>query len=154
MAEESSKLTLKDKISFGISLVGVLGIGLVFVQINQASEGLENSVTTEMFDYVQELNKLFLDHPELWPYFNDGEPIEKGDPSYYKALAAADYHLDLIDAIWMQSHFIEDFQEDQAAWDDWFSSMFSASPILCVRLDQAKKWYSDEYYQTFHPMCQ
>ena len=44
---------------------------------------------------VLALNKVFLDHPELRPYFYAGKDLDEADPLYPKVEAVADMHLDV-----------------------------------------------------------
>jgi hypothetical protein len=70
----------------------------------------------QLMTHAMALDRLFVELPELRPYFYDGEPIPDGDPERGRVISAAELIVDLADTVAsMQRHGQLD-PEDEAAW--------------------------------------
>ena len=85
-------------------------------------------------------DEIFINHPELRPYFYAGKELEPNDPLRHQVHAAAEYILDFFDSLESQlkkypSLWIHEKREweanivDQCAW----------SPVLCRYLDADRR---------------
>lgn len=150
------QLEAKDKISFFFSAAGILGVIFVILQINLAVQSIESNTAIYMSHGVQELNKIFIEKPHLWPYFNAQKKLEKNDENYNAVLALADFHLDLMESIWIQSDNIKEYETDPSSWqgwENWMRSIFKDSPVMCPRLKKVKSWYSQEFVEYIGKPC-
>lgn len=147
----------------------VIAIGLFFTvdQATKLNKSLElsnqtNNVSTWTTVTGQsiEIDKVFIDNPAFSKYFFSNEKIEKGDPNYDKADAIATVVLDYFDSVMVlldyttsatplikghvagkhgSTHFM-----DHEAWEAYFKSVFTTSPLLCGRLKQDWPIYGKE----------
>jgi hypothetical protein len=120
-----------------------------FVQAQHLARSVESgayqSITTELL----ELHKLYLEHPELRPYFRGGRDIRPDDPNYGPTLVLAEYQLDFFDSFWVQSEQMPNILDRGGPeWQSWLAYMrdsFALSPIMCRHLDSIKSWYTPEF---------
>lgn len=96
-----------------------------------------------------DISRIFLDHPNLRPYFYDGKPLDKTDPNFNAVMAVSEMYLD----------FIEGFQDDyvfalpgmakdgesRLLWDKYFKDMFASSPALRTYAKEKQNWYSTDF---------
>jgi len=91
---------------------------------------------------VQTLHRVFLDHPELWPYFFQGKDLEESDPLYPKVAAVADMHLDVY-AYNLDYRLV--FPDDYRRPEDYkryIRAMLARSPVMRRRLETKAEWFS------------
>jgi hypothetical protein len=128
-----------------------------FVQAQHLARSVESgayqSITTELL----ELHKLYLEHPQLRPYFRGGRDIRPDDPNYEQALVLAEYQLDFFDSFWVQSEQMPHIlNRDGPEWLSWLSYMrdsFALSPLMCRHLDSVKTWYTSEFVAFAKASC-
>jgi hypothetical protein len=116
------------------------------LQMNASTEG-----TTEL---ACKADELFLDHPELRPYFYDGWPVpdeildlpapaawppSEAGVARSQLLAAAEYYLDLLESIWDNVAPLPD--DDRESWREWIHDMFESGPILVAYIERYHWWY-------------
>jgi hypothetical protein len=123
-----------------LSFIGFSGIILASLQWmigNQvASHNIYQSMTTEWRDHL----KVFVEKPQLRPYFEEAKPLESSDQFRSAVLAVADVRLDVMDAILTYA----DFRFSQAyigGWRNTFSYAFRTSPTLCERFFETSENY-------------
>ena len=128
-----------------------------FVQAQHLARSVENgayqSITTELL----ELHKLYLEHPQLRPYFRGGRDIRPDDPNYEQALVLAEFQLDFFDSVWVQSEQMPRILDRKGPeWLSWLAYMkdsFALSPIMCRHLDTVKTWYTPEFVAFAKASC-
>jgi hypothetical protein len=94
---------------------------------------------------VLALDRVFLDHPELRPYFYEGKDLDKSDPLLYAQVeAVAEMHLDVFDynlnyrlLFPKEYHFPE-------GHESFIREMLAQSPIMRRALEKRAAWYSPE----------
>ncbi|SRR5579875_2885785 len=93
---------------------------------------------------VLTLHRIFLDHPELRPYFFEGKDLEESDPLYPQVEAVADMHLDVF-AYNLDYRLV--FPDDSwgrrpEGYKDYIRSRLALSPVMRRRLEQKAEWFS------------
>ena len=83
--------------------------------------------------------QVFIEHPELRPYFEAKREIaeDMDEKEQDRIRAAALTQLDVMETIW--DHHEELNPEDILAWQEWIHYMFEQSPVLQKEYDPA--WY-------------
>ena len=79
--------------------------------------------------------KLFVEKPELRPYFEDKKPLNPNDAHAQAILATADMRLDVADAILTYAAQRGAYNQI-TGWKNTFASAFRSSPVLCARLHE------------------
>jgi hypothetical protein len=126
------------RIQLLIEIAGFAGLfyGLV---LNARTHRLnvENGLLTQ----VIALDTVFMNDPELEPYFYENTAIAKNHPKYLKAHATAGMFLDIFDIATMQKEQYPSAWDTPQAWDEWMEDVFSSSPILQEVYNQHRNWY-------------
>ena len=91
---------------------------------------------------VLTLHRVFLDHPELRPYFFEGKDLEESDPLYPKVATVADMHLDVF-AYNMDYRLVfpDDWRRPEG-YKDYIRSRLALSPVMRRRLEKKADWFS------------
>src|SRR5258708_7574191 len=147
-------MTTFESLSLLISIAGSIGViislWLIHRQTGGFSRQLMESVTQSVTDYALEISRLFLQHPDLRPYFFAGQTIEESHPDYLRAEAVAEVMLDIFWTMMTQVKRIEsqsaEFTNNEArlTWEIYVGDCFATSPILTGFLTKRKDWYGQE----------
>lgn len=88
----------------------------------------------------RDLTRIFIEHPELRPYFYDGKPVDVDDKlRHYKIQAAAEAVLDSFEWIWRRRIELNTKGED--GWRAYIVETFSSSPALQQHYARFSSWY-------------
>ncbi|WP_327338451.1 hypothetical protein OG384_22105 [Streptomyces sp. NBC_01324] len=81
-------------------------------------------------DLFMQLNLVFVEYPEVRPYFYSGKtlPPQETDPHVQRVHAVAELMLDVFEWIWHRREGIT--AVDRQAWSDYVGEMFALSPVL------------------------
>ena len=87
--------------SLGLSILGfgAVGVGLYF-----NARALRSNTQQGMVRIVTDLDRVYIDRPDLLKYFEGGKPISVSDPDYPRVYATAVMFLDVIDIAASQDH--------------------------------------------------
>lgn len=145
-------MTTYESLSLIISIAGSIGV-IVSLWIwnrqtrifnRQLMEGIAQSVNT----YSMEISRLFLQNPDLRPYFFGGKTIDESHPDYLRAEAVAEVILDIFWTMLRQSNRIQgvEFADEEARnlWGVYMGDCFAASPLLTSFLMKRKDWYGQD----------
>lgn len=145
--------------------LGLIGFILVFaglvataIQINGNTNALDSTIDLNIMSHALDVDRLFIDSPDLRPYFFDGTPIPSTNPNYNKARAVADYQLDFFATFFDQSGYWQVLKNDpvaQQAWGNYMDASFRQSPIMCHELKEASTEhnYEDGFIKRFKGDC-
>jgi hypothetical protein len=95
------------------------------------------------------LDRLFVEYPDLRPYFYDGVDIDAKDPSFRRVQALAEMHLDVFDYKLKHAETFAAYQPFREAEERWIRDMFRSSPILRRYCELRKGWYSQKLRDLF-----
>jgi hypothetical protein len=94
---------------------------------------------------MNQIDKIFIDNPDLYPYFFQKKQLKSNDKNYPKVKSMAVMLLDFMDA------FDDDYVRKLAgmndggkywiSWENYFVDQFSLSPVLCDSYKEMKSWY-------------
>ncbi len=126
-------------------------------QIEISNSGVAAQVSQAIGQELVEINKSFLDHPELWKYFYQGQPIQPEDSNFPRVMALADMHLDFFDGF-DDEHVrkiagMEEGGKYWVLWAKYFEDLFRTAPALCLRLSQTKVWYTETITALWDAHC-
>ena len=93
-------------------------------------------------DLALEMDKIFVSHPRLRPFFYDGEDVS-GQPedTRHQVAAVAEFMLDCLECIWDLRDTYE--PDDRRSWQRFVVDMLDASPPLgaMYRQRRGQDWY-------------
>lgn len=122
------------------TLVTIAGFGFVWMQLRSANDSLRTGVYANMSNWTFELDKAFIEHPELRPYFYDKKDIREDDPLFAKAAAMAEFELDNFDSIMEQERYFPAGSLHEG-WRRWIFNGFDKSPVLVRTIEQLRSEY-------------
>jgi hypothetical protein len=129
-------------------VINALGFTAIIVSIRNAHEQLTYAAAQTKILIrdrhacnVLALDRVFLDHPELRPYFFEGKDLKESDPLYPKVEAVADMHLDVFSYNLEYRHVFADHYGPQD-YDRYIREMLALSPVMKRRLEAKAAWFS------------
>lgn len=145
-------MTAYESVSLVISVIGFIGVIISLWLLNRQTgvfkSQLMESLAQSMTDYSLEISRLFLQHPDLRPYFFEGQVINEGHPDYRRAEALAEVILDIFWIMMAQAKRVRgrEFrnEETRTQWAIYMGDCFATSPLLSSFLTKRKEWYGPE----------
>lgn len=164
-----AKIFTRDKIKPAellTILITAAGLISLFVLLNQTQEmakqtrelsaSLESTAYQTITNQELDLDKMFVDHPELRSYFFEGKDTTPDDPNYTRVQAVADFELDVFDSFYSQAPHVPDITPGNPAWTAWdtyIKDSFANSSALCRRLDSVQRWYTPSFIAIAAEAC-
>ncbi|NCA76792.1 MAG: hypothetical protein EOM90_10685 [Alphaproteobacteria bacterium] len=124
-------------------VVSIIGFVFIFQQIIQTNKNLKIQTHSSIYRLVFDLSEIFIDHPELRPYFYDSVPIKPGDHDYNKVMNASELLLDFFEYVVVEEPYMDD--RIVSGWKVYMAKMFRKSQSLKMFLNENK----DQYNKTF-----
>lgn len=154
-SKSSSTYELLNVVFSGLALcVSVFGLIYVVRSLESVERQLENSAFQTINEQMLEQDKIFIENPEIRPYFYDGVSFSDEDRKNTKLVnqvkAVADSRLDFYDLLWTQSDYIEELRVGGPGWQAWACFMrhsFDRSPALRERLVEVERWYTTDFIE-------
>lgn len=81
-------------VRIGGLVVSIVGIWLVLRQLRQVRLTILGNAFSNSFSELREIHKIFVEHPDLRPYFFDNEALSRDAETYQKAKSVAEMYLD------------------------------------------------------------
>jgi predicted PurR-regulated permease PerM len=120
---------------------------IISTQTNYALQSVEGSIYSNITTQSLAEDQIFVNSPELRPYFYEGKLLEQGDPLKHKVHATSEYLLDFFDSLESQlKKYPNLWIHEKREWEANIIDQFAWSPELCRYLDATKDWYSTELY--------
>jgi hypothetical protein len=122
-------------------------------QADYLARSFSSSFSQSMNDFTHQISRLFIQYPELRPYFYMGRTIEETHPDYLRAEAVAEVILDIFWTMAQQAERFmtpNQFNEGQQMWLEYVGDCFAQSPILVKVLLQRQHWYGERMVAEMH----
>jgi hypothetical protein len=131
--------------------VAGIGVGLLVIwQINIAQKQITDGAYAAAGAWMLDLDKQFVDHPELRPFFYESEKITKTTPVELKRRvdATSEYMLDVWDSF-LHTRFGGSHRPLQPSWRSYMIDVLNSSNCLVRYCEDHVKWYNQdgEFYQ-------
>jgi hypothetical protein len=134
--------------SFAITVIGLGFVFFQFVNVRQQITALHESLDLQSYSainsQVSEIDKVFIDKPELRPYFYQNQAWPKDAATQGQLTSVAERKLDLFDFWFMSARHMDRKQYDMVSWKNYFVSSFRNSRVLCDVLRTEQGQYQDE----------
>ncbi|HEU0316965.1 MAG TPA: hypothetical protein VFR49_06525 [Solirubrobacteraceae bacterium] len=108
----------------------------------QARRSLKVTTYHDATALTLQVDRMFVDHPRLRPYFYDGAPVPTGSrqpDERNRVLAAAEFLLDVLECVW--DHEDEYDAQDRRAWAEWIHDTFASAPACRELYLDKRDWY-------------
>jgi hypothetical protein len=120
---------------------------IISMQTSYALQSVEGSIYSNITTQSLAEDQIFINNPELRPYFYEGKLLKPNDPMKHKIHATSEYLLDFFDSLESQlKKYPNLWIHEKREWEANIIDQFAWSPELCRYLDATKDWYSPELY--------
>lgn len=125
----------------------VISVWSLVDQVKQARILTEKNNYISSAGWTLELDKIFIDHPELYPYFNAGQEMSTADSqeTKYLLISTSELIMDSMDSI--LSNYDDEWPDD--GWRNWAYDAFRESPSLREHLQNRRSWYCRYLYPKY-----
>ena len=107
--------------------------------------------------HTTDINKMFVEHPELGDYFFRKKDAKDGDPNLARVGLMGGLMLDYFDTSWSvavyaRQHF-DDAPVDLTGWETYIKHVFKTGPILCKTYLLGPDDYGTALKELADPIC-
>jgi hypothetical protein len=173
--DSRNEIDKTDRVKICIGVVGVLGTALgfsiaylqlfVLFQSTQAqylsAKAQYQSTKIQALQLLSQpgdkIQKAFIEHPELRPYFYENKPFRREDKNYQAVAIIAEMYLDWFDSFGdddvAQLPKMEPGGEQRLLWEQYFRDMFESSEALRVMGKERVRsgWYYVDFTKYMPP---
>jgi hypothetical protein len=126
--------------SHAFAFVLAAGIWFAIDQAKEVRESIDTSTYNTITNQLLDINKIFVEHPEVQKYINEKVHVKKGDLDHDRAFAVGILQLNFFDNyIALEQHLVS-ANYDLAAWRKYIANTFSTSPIMCEIITERRVW--------------
>jgi hypothetical protein len=122
----------------------IASVAILATQTLDLRRSVQRDTYQKAYETVYDLDRHFLDHPELKAYFYGGKVVDGSTDALTRAKveSTAEWISDFFDNIYYNVKSGPD--EDWTAWESYIQETFRRSPALRDYLRQHRDWYSPE----------
>lgn len=133
-AEKATWQWVVEMVILGVGVVlGWQTLSLGLTQFETANAGLSSSAAAAVYQQQQDIDNIFIEHPETDPYFSDGIAAPTTAQDRAKIRSIAFRLIDHFDHVLYQLNNGL-FESNYDAWVHYIKRSFEKSPILCETL--------------------
>jgi len=114
----------------------VVSLGFIAYQTQQTAQQAKRQAYEGGSGQMSAIDNIFVEHPELYPYFYEGKVIAQDDPEYVKVLTVA-----MAVTNFLEATLPREGAHPMPWWEKYMSDQFAASPIMCEYLERRKDWF-------------
>ncbi len=111
-------------------------------QLAQATEQARLQAYLTGASQMAAIDSIFVEHPEMYPYFYEGREIAHTDSNYKKALPIA-----MAMANYLETSLPREGTKLPEWWERYMRDQFVLSPILCEYLERRQAWFDPRLSQ-------
>lgn len=138
-----------------ISVLGlptlVISLILVWKQLKLSANANRATIYQSVPLLAFDIDRLFIDRPELKPYFYRAKPLDRDDPEYDRVMTVAELFTDLMDYVTVVEPALPEYE--WGSWKCFFRELVETSPALQQFLQEYGHWYPKVITQLQAPSC-
>jgi hypothetical protein len=141
----------------GVIINGLAFVGVVVSLLLLRAQGLAQRDATLVIAYqnmtaqMADMNRFFLEHLELRPYFFDGASLPSVDGERERVLAAAEMYLNVMDSVLTQLPILSRGSV-AADWEAYFRDVYTSSPVIREFWNQhGRAWFANSPLMALYP---
>lgn len=144
-----------ERASWIFTIAGVFGAILAvligYSELKDTREALQSSASSAIAVRTQEVDSIFLDQPDLRPYFYDSKKVNRSDGELSSRVdALSELLLDFFEQIVVDTQLFDAHRE---GWDLYIQGMFETSPALTDYLIAHCDWWPPGRFDEFTDAC-
>lgn len=118
----------------------ILSIVYAMRQTRLLAEGTRASVYNSINSQMLELDRFFVENPDLKPYFYEGKEISETDENYLRVANVAEWIFDFMDNVFTLARFMPEYPW-RDTWYVYFKDLLK-NKVLRRFWNQRKSWYA------------
>jgi hypothetical protein len=120
-------------------VVTLAGFLLVRNQLRAERRALETQTSWQMYETSISILTVFVEHPEIRPYFYDSQPAPTEEPLRSRVLATAELVADHMESVVLSQDAVE--VKTRAVWARYMQGLYRRSPVLRAFLKPENEGY-------------
>jgi hypothetical protein len=126
------------------TIATIASVVLVANQTTDLRRSVQRDTYQKAYETVYDLDRLFLDHPEIKGYFYGDRALDAATDAATRARveSTAEWISDFFDNLYFNIKLGPD--EDWSAWESYIDETFKRSPALRDYVAKHRDWYSTE----------
>lgn len=146
-ARMKNRLDLLTTIGTWAGSIGVvISLLLVRVQILDLRTAIQGQTYQNVSQIMLDIDHLFIDRPELRPYFYGNKSVEGNDIDKERITSVAETIMDSFDSIYHQRETMP--PQTYLAWLGYMRDIYGSSPALRDLLSRHRDWYGPDLVQS------
>ena len=133
------------------AVVAIWQGNLLRKELQHSQRSMNADLQFRVHSVMQELDKFFVDRPELRPYFYDNKRPPKRKCERDRVDATAEMIVDLAESIVDPGHGLEAVS---VGWNKFFTSLYKNSEALRKHWEENSDYYSDTVREAFQAQGQ
>jgi hypothetical protein len=139
-----------------VSIASIGAVAISFYALKQADTSARLSRAAgayqEMVSRSEDVDKVFVEHPAMRPYFRDKKPLSRADEDYNLAAAIAEMRLDAFDDL-LQFPDLMGLGSQAESWRNTVRDAFRDSPLMCDLVVSHKANYGPTIVELANEGC-
>lgn len=124
--------------------ITLITLYVIWKQLGDLKSSIRSSTTQNIYVHMIAIDRFFIDHPKVKPYFYAGKSIDAIDAEELaKLLSIAEMMVDYFDSVYQQRDCVT-----QATFDgkgEYMRELYANSPILRAYLEGKDDWYDKQF---------
>jgi hypothetical protein len=137
------------------AIVSVVGFIVIIIQLRQLKLSLQSDTHSKLYTHYLEMIKLFLEKPELRPYFYEGKAIQQSVPNHARTRQEQEVEvmceimLSVFEHAVMQEKNLPKDSRDNC-WEAYVRERYNGSPELKRFFEANRTWYAKALSDLLH----
>jgi hypothetical protein len=143
------KPSVIEVVTLLVSAISLVSLVFLVIQTRQMTDTLESTVLTGISARESEMDSVFVEYPELQPYFFSGVEIDESNSDFARVAAIARTRVAFIGHFFEQSTYVTELNNETSptwqAWKRYIRRVFASSPIMCRMLSETAEDYTPDF---------
>ena len=139
-ADTTTPFTPFERWTLIIQVIGTVLVVVSLVVIAYQTQQTAQQAKLQAYEggsgQMSAIDNIFVEHPEVYPYFYEGKAIAQNDPEYNKVLTVA-----MAVTNFLEANLPREGADPMPWWEKYISDQFAISPILCEYLERRNAWF-------------
>lgn len=106
----------------------------VIISLRQVNKNLKANAIARIYSEIHEIHRVFIEYPELRPFFFNNEPLAESHPHYLRARGIAEMFFDIFEHLYQLR--AQAYKEKDMNWKIYMAHMCESSTFLCEYLKE------------------
>jgi hypothetical protein len=138
------------------AIASVVGFVVIIYQIRQLKRAVQSDTHSKLYSHYLEVTKLWLQKPQLRPYFYEGKTLDESAPNYQDMRREIDVMCEVIlglleHAVLQKTNLPGDSWKN--CWKAYAEERYTCSPDLSKFFSVNRNWYAKALRDQFEALA-